>query len=141
MILGDMSEAQTAAWIGLLEVSERLPAKSWCLVGGQMVFLYCRERGFVRSRPTDDGDVVLDVRAIPAILHDFTTALVDIGFESVGLTPQGHQHRWVRNKASIDVLIPSNLGDKASSRKGVTGSTTISTPGAQQPSTEPRRSK
>jgi len=56
VILGDMSEAQTAAWIGLLEVSERLPAKSWCLVGGQMVFLYCRERGFVRSRPTDDGE-------------------------------------------------------------------------------------
>ncbi len=53
-----------------------------------------------------------------------------------------HLHCWERGfgpnrptndgEASIDVLIPDGLGDKASSRRGITGSTTLSTPGAQQ---------
>jgi hypothetical protein len=50
--------------------------------------------------------VVLDVRAHPHVLRDFTAALVSIGFTTAGETPEGHQHRWVRDLASIDILIP-----------------------------------
>lgn len=127
-----MSGRQEGSWRGLLEVAPLLPERSWCVVGGQMVFLYCCEREVAVNRPTDDSDVVLDVRARPDILHDFTAALMGIGFDSAGVSPEGHQHRWVRGEAQVDVLIPTGLGERAAKRKGVTGGTTLATPGAQQ---------
>ncbi|MGC8513892.1 MAG: hypothetical protein ACP5P1_12795 [Acidimicrobiales bacterium] len=56
------------------------------------------------------GDVILDVRAQPSVLCDFTGALAAVGFTSAGVSPEGHRHRWVRDKPSIDVLIPRGLG-------------------------------
>jgi hypothetical protein len=127
-----MSGRQEGAWRGLLDVAPLLPERSWCVIGGQMVFLYCCEREVAVNRPTDDGDVALDVRARPEILHDFTAALKDVGFDSAGVSPEGHQHRWVRGEAQIDVLIPTRLGKRAAKRSGVTGGTTLATPAAQQ---------
>jgi hypothetical protein len=132
MLLAPMSERQKGAWLGLLEVTPLLPERSWCIAGGQMVFLYCCERQVPVNRPSDDGDVVLDVRAQPEILLNFTSALTKIGFESAGVSPDGHQHRWVRGGSQIDVLIPRHLGQRADKRTGASGGTTISTPGAQQ---------
>lgn len=97
-----------------------------------MVHLLCAERGATPSRPTDDLDAVLDVLAAPGVLLTFTSALHSLGFESAGETSAGHQHRWVRDGAQIDVLIPRHVGEKAASRKGVSGGTTITTPGGQQ---------
>lgn len=93
---------QRQAWLGLLEVSRVLP-QGWCIVGGQMVHLICLERGFTANRPTDDGDVALDVRARPTILHEFTEVLTSFGFVAKGTSPEGHQQRWVKDEASIDV--------------------------------------
>jgi hypothetical protein len=135
--LTGLSEPQRQSWLGLLEVAADF-ADGWCLVGGQMVHLLCVERAFTPVRPTDDGDVVLDVRAHPHVLRDFTQALVEAGFASAGETLEGHQHRWVRDRASIDVLIPQGVG-RAASRTGVTGGTTLATPGAQQAITRSER--
>jgi hypothetical protein len=131
VVLTGLTERQRQSWLGLLDVASSSP-NGWCLVGGQMVHLYCQERGFSPSRPTNDGDVVLDVRAHPNVLRDFTGALAAVGFTSAGVSPEGHQHRWVRDRASIDLLIPQGLGTAAGSRTGITGGTTLSTPGAQQ---------
>lgn len=131
VVLTGLTERQHQSWLGLLDVANNFP-DGWCLVGGQMVHLLCQERGFSPSRATNDGDVVLDVRALPNVLRDFTGSLVGVGFTSAGVSPDGHQHRWVRDKATIDVLIPQRLGRSAASRKGVTGGTTLATPGAQQ---------
>lgn len=126
-----LPEAQKQSWLGLLNVASRIP-DNWCLVGGQMVYLLCQERGLAPARPTTDGDVVLDVRTQPRMLRRFTQALLDEGFQSVGVTPEGHQHRFVRDLAVIDVLIPQHLGNRATSRRGATGGTTLGSPGAQQ---------
>jgi hypothetical protein len=131
VVLTGLTERQRQSWLGLLDVAADFP-DGWCLVGGQMVHLYCQERGFSPSRPTNDGDVVLDVRAQPNVLRDFTRALAVVGFTSAGVSPEGHQHRWVRDRASIDVLIPQGLGRAAGTRTGITGGTTLATPGAQQ---------
>jgi hypothetical protein len=130
-VLPPMSRRQGEAWSALLDLSERLPA-GWTLVGGQMVHLHCSERGVAPTRPTDDVDAVVDVRAEPAALLSFTTVLSELGFVSAGETWVGHQHRWTRGDAQIDVLIPRHLGERAASRRGATGGTTIETPGAQQ---------
>jgi hypothetical protein len=125
-----LSEPQRQSWLGLLDVAADF-ADGWCLVGGQMVHLLCVEREFTPVRPTDDGDVILDVRAHPHVLRDFTQALVHTGFAPAGESLEGHQHRWARDRASIDVLIPQGLG-RAARRRGMTGGTTLAAPGAQQ---------
>lgn len=90
VVLPPMTAAQAEAWNGLLDVAGRHPT-GWTLVGGQMVQLHCVERGVSPARPTDDVDAVLDVRAEPGVLHTFTSALADVGFESAGESWQGHQ--------------------------------------------------
>ena len=74
-----MTPRQESAWRGLLEVSALSPTRTWCIVGGQMVFLYCSEWAVSPRRSTDDGDVVLNVRARPNVLHEFTLALMTVG--------------------------------------------------------------
>jgi hypothetical protein len=131
VVLDGLAEGQRQSWLGLLEVA-RVHPDGWCLVGGQMVYLICRERSFAPVRLTNDSDLALDVRAHPNVLHDFTAALASVGFAPAGESPEGHQHRWVRDLASIDLLIPHDVGAPAASRRGVSGGTTLQAPGAQQ---------
>jgi hypothetical protein len=126
-----LNEKQEAGWHALLDLYEAHPT-GWTLVGGQMVHLWCANRGSWPTRPTDDADTVLDVREMPDALLAITTTLKEAGFAPDGTTPNGHQHRWVRGKATIDVLIPRFLGEIASKRTGASGGTTIETPGAQK---------
>lgn len=128
--LPPMSTAQTQSWLTLLELGRRFPT-DWTLVGGQLVFLHCQERGAVPMRPTDDGDAALDVRARPDILHDFTSELQTMGFRPDQPSSLGLQHRWRRDEAIIDVLIPRHLGERAATRSGAGGAPTIAAPGAQ----------
>lgn len=131
VVMPPMTAAQGQAWLTLFQLTAGL-GRSWCLVGGQMVHLYCAERGFMPNRPTEDADAVLDVRAYPNILERFTQALVDLGWTSAGESPEGHQHRWVNQTAQIDVLIPTNVGKRAAERRGTTAGTTVQAPGGQQ---------
>ncbi len=134
-----MTAAQEQAWLTLFQLTACL-GRSWCLVGGQMVHLYCAERGFTPNRPTEDADAVLDIRAQPNILAQFTQALIDLGWATAGESPDGHQHRWAKpvahvateSSAQIDVLIPTNVGARAAGRRGATAGTTVQTPGGQQ---------
>lgn len=126
IVLPAMPPEQTASWLGVLDLYDHL-SEGWTLIGGQLVHLHCAERGEFPVRPTNDADTVIDVRADPEMLHTFTKTLTDIGFESAGISVEGRQHRWVRSKASIDVLLPDGVGERASERQGVTGSPTLPT--------------
>lgn len=125
-----MTDAQAASWHGLMDVYEVLP-DHWTMVGGQLVHLHCAERGSYPQRPTVDIDAVVDVRAEPRILEDFTSALRDLGF-TPHTTGEGLQHRWTRGLAQVDVLIPEGVGAIASSRNGAGGAPTLPAPGASQ---------
>lgn len=131
IVLPAMPPEQTASWIGVLDLYDHL-SEGWTLIGGQLVHLHCAERRQFPVRPTNDADTVIDVRADPKMLHTFTKTLTDIGFESAGISVEGRQHRWVRGKASIDVLLPNGVGERASERQGVTGSPTLPTAGGTQ---------
>ena len=131
IVLPAMPLEQTASWLGVLDLYDHL-SEGWTLIGGQLVHLYCAERGQFPVRPTNDADTVIDVRSDPKILHTFTKTLTDIGFESAGISAEGRQHRWMRGKASIDVLLPDGIGERASQRQGVTGSPTLPTAGGTQ---------
>lgn len=126
-----LASAQHQSWLALIELGERM-SSGWTIVGGQLIHLHCFERGGSPGRPTDDGDAALDVRAHPEILRDFTRVLTEIGFEPDPPDWRGHQHRWRRSDAVIDVLIPRFLGERAESRRGISGGTTVAAPGAQK---------
>jgi hypothetical protein len=51
IVLPAMPPEQTASWLGLLDLHERL-AEGWTLIGGQLVHLHCAERGQFPVRPT-----------------------------------------------------------------------------------------
>ncbi|WP_148053717.1 hypothetical protein [Frigoribacterium sp. PhB118] len=65
------------------------------------------------------------------MLYDFTRSLADLGYGPDGESWNGHHHRWVNGSAQIDVLIPRFLGERADSRRGASGGTTIASAGAQ----------
>lgn len=130
-VLPPMPSHQTASWLGILDLYERL-SEGWTLIGGQLVHLHCAERGHLAVRPTNDADTVIDVRADPKILDTFTRALVDLGFTPGDVSAEGHQHRWRRDDASLDVLLPEGVGERARRRSGVTGLPTLPTEGGTQ---------
>ncbi len=130
IILPMLVGGQRASWLGLIEVSAIIPDE-WSLIGGQLVQLHCWERGMSPARVTDDVDAVLDVKANPKILRNFTSTLHEIGFRPDLPTSQGHQLRWRREEAIIDVLIARGVGERASRKTGISGSTTLETIGGQ----------
>ncbi|CAM3152731.1 hypothetical protein NODU109028_00210 [Nocardioides dubius] len=109
----------------------------WTLVGGQLVHLHCAERGASPTRPTNDIDAVINIRADVDLLARFTGALKRLGF-TADTTGEGVQHRWRLDEAQIDVLIPEGVGERSAARLGVNGAPTISAPGTTQALAVPR---
>lgn len=107
-----MLGGQAASWVALIELSPIL-GQNWLLVGGQMVFLHELEREALNVRPTDDVDVVLDLRAEPGALRRIHDALRSAGFDQDRPSPEGTAHRYRRETALFDVLAPDNVGDRA----------------------------
>lgn len=125
-----MGESQKQSWHALMDLCEQLDS-DWTLIGGQMVHLHCAERGASSVRPTNDADTVLDIRSSPLMHETFTGVLRDLGF-SPEISGEGIQHRWRKNLAQIDVLIPEGVGLRAAGRSGAGGAPTISAPGTTQ---------
>ena len=122
-----MTDPQIACWHALMDLHDSLPGR-WTIVGGQMVHLHCAERETYPVRPTDDADTLLDAKAYPSILQDFTAGLVEAGFEPA-MSGSGYQHRWRKGDAQIDVLISNKLGERKNYRT-ITGAPTVGTPAA-----------
>ncbi|MBK8460136.1 MAG: hypothetical protein WAS07_15885 [Micropruina sp.] len=125
-----MDEAQRQSWYALIDLHERLNS-NWTLIGGQLVHLHCAERGASPPRPTNDVDTVLDIRASPLMHETFTGVLRAMGF-APEISAEGIQHRWRKDLAQIDVLIPEGIGERASRRVGAGGAPTIEAPGTTQ---------
>lgn len=121
-----LSEAQKQSWHALMDLYEQVNS-NWTLIGGQLVHLHCAERGVFPTRPTNDVDTVVNIRASPTILSTFTGALKDLGC-TADISGDGIQHRWRRDLAQIDVLIPEGVGERAAATTGA---------GAPRPSPRP----
>lgn len=102
------SDAERSSWWALLDIAKNMP-DGWSLTGGGLIRLLIEERKHLGARATQDIDVVLDVRARRANIHDFYQTLSTLGFAPDGLNASGQNHRWVRGEAQIDVLVPSGL--------------------------------
>jgi len=124
-----LADAQLESWLALTSIAETVP-NDWILIGGQMVQLHCWERGFTPPRVTSDVDAVIDVISKPEILEEFTKVLDGLGFEPQ-TSPDGHQYKWKKDLAEIDILFPDNVGARALNKKGFTSGTIPETPGGR----------
>jgi hypothetical protein len=134
--LRDLTPAAEQGWGTLFELAET-DADSWLLIGGQMMYLLAAENGAALPRPTDDVDVVVDVRTRPNGTEWLADWLVQRGFALEGISADGIGHRFVRpadpgpGRVAFDVLAPEGLGD----RTGVftrRPARTVQAPGTQQ---------
>lgn len=129
IVLPPLIGGQAESWFALVELAPAF-GDNWLLVGGQMVFLHEVERQATEVRPTDDVDVVVDLRAEPAGLARIHAALIAAGFDQDSPGPEGTAHRYRRGGATLDVLAPDNVGSRAQLRLGV--GRTIEAPGTSQ---------
>ena len=127
--LPPLAGGQADSWAALLELASAL-GDNWLVVGGQMVFLHEVERRAANVRPTDDVDVVVDLRAEPAGLVRIHGALVAAGFAQDRPNPDGAAHRYRRGGAVFDVLAPDNVGVRAQLDLGA--GRTVEAPGTTQ---------
>ena len=97
---------------------------------GDRWFSCTRLHGSIHTRPTDDVDVVIDLRVEPAGLARVHQTLVDAGFGQVLPSADGIAHRYTRAGASFDVLAPDRLGSRARLKLG--SGRTIEAPGGSQ---------
>ena len=127
--LPPLAGGQADSWAALVELAPVL-GENWLLVGGQMVFLHEVERRSTDVRPTDDVDVVVNLRAEPAGLSRVHEALLGADFLQDPPSPDGAAHRYRRGRAVVDVLAPDNVGERAQLILGA--GRTIEAPGTTQ---------
>jgi hypothetical protein len=129
-------------WHVLLDLSESLTVP-WTLVGGQIVLLHALEHGQVPPVPSQDGDVVADLRADHGALAQVVRQLATLGFALESISTDGLAHRYARSAQPrpvlIDVLAPDGLGARADLTTSPPGRT-IEVPGGTQALTEPSAS-
>jgi hypothetical protein len=95
-------EASLVAWTTVMDLA-RHRRQGWTLVGGQMVHLLAWEHGEDSPRVTTDADVVINVRAYPKALAEFTTRLLTAGYHEDGVSPEGMGFRTVTGARTIAV--------------------------------------
>lgn len=127
--LPPLAGGQADSWAALVELAPVL-GDNWLLVGGQMVFLHEVDRRSTDIRPTDDVDVVVNLRAEPAGLARVHEALLGADFSQDPPGPDGAAHRYRRGDAVFDVLAPDNVGERAQLSLGA--GRTIEAPGTTQ---------
>lgn len=112
-------------WPAAVELARELPADRWVLVGGLMVQLHAAAHGVTATRPTDDLDVLLDVRTHATALSDTLAALHRLGYTAqppAGVKDPAHRFRRgeeivdvavdrdvVQDEHVVDVLVPDHL--------------------------------
>lgn len=127
--LPPLAGGQAESWRALIEIAPHL-GRHWLLIGGQMVFLHEVERESTDIRPTNDIDLVVDLRIDPAALEHTHIVLAGAGFSQDLPSPEGVAHRYRRGGATIDILAPDHMGTRAKLSLG--SGRTIEAPGTSQ---------
>jgi hypothetical protein len=118
-VLNALTPAAEEGWHLLFDLAE-IDLTSWMLVGGQMIYLLAAENGAELPRPTDDVDVVIDVRARPDGTEWFAGWLVNRGYHLDGVSTDGVGHRFTKPAdpgpgiVIVDILAPEGLGARTS---------------------------
>jgi hypothetical protein len=113
-----LTPAAEEGWVTLFDLA-RETTKEWVLVGGQMMLAPAVEHGAERIRPTEDIDIVVNLRVRPDGTEWFSRWLVGREFVLEGVNVDEIGHRFVRPTSSgqgrviVDVLAPAGVGERA----------------------------
>ncbi len=106
------------------EITDVLPANRWMLVGGLMVHAHAELAGFTHPRPTDDVDMVVELRAGSYL--EAAASLESIGYRRhEPLDLWAPFHRFLRGQEIVDLMVP----DDRPVRSG--GRDVVAVPGAR----------
>jgi hypothetical protein len=126
--VGPLTPAGRETWEAIGELAEVVPREQWAVVGGQMVAIHAAVAGVEPSRTTDDGDIVVDVRAHGRqAMQRVAAALTVAGFVTT-MSPDGVT-RFERRRAKIDLLSPEGIGHNVET---VPPGFAVAAPGATQ---------
>lgn len=97
------------------EIAQALPADRWMLVGGLMVHAHAELAGLVHPRPTDDVDMVVELRAGSYL--EAAASLERLGYRRhEPLDSWAPFHRFVRRAEVIDLMVPDGRPVRAAGR-------------------------
>ncbi|HWC23866.1 MAG TPA: hypothetical protein VG502_16340 [Flexivirga sp.] len=103
-----------APWPNVAEIEAAFPHQKWTLVGGLMSQLHAIRHGLDAVRPTSDVDIALHIETTPGVAASSARAFEMLGYE---LAPSlgRHQvaHRFVRDAATIDVVVADHAAPRA----------------------------
>lgn len=140
VVIPPLPAHQTEMWKTLLGFEDL--GRPWVLVGGQMTMLHCLENGVTRSRPTDDGDIIVGVWTRRDALRETSRFLRNRGFTEEP-TSDGYGYRYVRGEKPsltvVDVLLPEGIRGQQDRPKTTTGRPGLTTPGGNQALTRAQR--
>jgi hypothetical protein len=135
--LDHLTPAAEEGWWTLFSLAD-VRTDTWVLIGGQMMQLLAAELGlYDRVRPTDDVDVVVNVRIQPGGTEWLAGWLKDRGFALEGISTDGIGHRFIRaadggpGTVIFDVLAPEGLGAQTNTYT-VAPARTVQVPGSVQ---------
>lgn len=134
--LRGLTPAAEGGWATLFDLAEE-DLDSWVLVGGQMMLVIAIERGAEYIRPTEDMDVVVNLRVRPKGISWMSDWLQRRNFELEGMSPDFVGHRFVREvatglgKVKFDVLAHTGVGSRVNLTT-VHPAHTVQAPGALQ---------
>lgn len=135
--LGPVKPSAYEAWIVLFELAGDHP-DGWAVVGGQMVHLHAAEHGAAGVvRPTDDVDVIVNIRARQNGTEALASWLVAHGFQFAGANADSVGHRYTRTadpgpgEVLFDILAPDGVGERAN-LKTSPPARTVQVPGGTQ---------
>ena len=87
------------------EIANHLAPDRWMLVGGLMVHAHAQLAGIQHARPTDDADLVVDVRA--GSYAEAAAVLQRLGYvQHESLDRHAPFHRFARGREHVDLMGP-----------------------------------
>ena len=117
--LGPVPAAAFDGWATAFDLFAAEPDR-FLIIGGQMMQLLAAEHAANEIvRPTEDMDVVVNVRALPGGTQWLSQWLMSRGFEFAGAGPQEVGHRFTKpaepgpGTVTVDVLAVEGLGRRA----------------------------
>lgn len=116
-------------WCDLLDLARQFPG-IWTVIGAHMVALYAWEAG-IETRPSQDIDLLADVRLQTTASQDIARFLVERGYEPEILRG-GLAHLFRRDDVGeIDLFVPDGIGPRTPIRT-IPPNRTIRIPGGTQ---------
>jgi hypothetical protein len=117
-------------WRSLCELANGF-AGEWTLIGARMIDLYALEHDVAAPRFSQDADALVGAKSVGSRPQDLAAWLEAHGWHHDGYGPDGVGHRYRRAAASIDVLAPDHLGQRADLTT-TSPARTVAVPGGRQ---------